>query len=193
MIRLRGGAAVQDLLVERARRGDRDAFSALAARVVDGCYSLAYAVLRDADLARDAVQAALLGAWRDLPDLREVEKFDAWLHRLVVHACYAEARRERRWTAAVRAFPTEHPTLPDTAISVADRDELERAFRRLPPEQRAVVALRYYLDLPLSEVAATLGIPPGTARSRLHHATRQLRAAVEADARPAVTSEGRLP
>ena len=172
MIRLRGGAAVQDLLVERARRGDRDAFSALAARVVDGCYSLAYAVLRDADLARDAVQAALLGAWRDLPDLREVEKFDAWLHRLVVHACYAEARRERRWTAAVRAFPTEHPTLPDTAISVADRDELERAFRRLPPEQRAVVALRYYLDLPLSEVAATLGIPPGTARSRLHHATR---------------------
>jgi len=193
MIRLRGGAAVQDLLVERARRGDRDAFSALAARVVDGCYSLAYAVLRDADLARDAVQAALLGAWRDLPDLREVEKFDAWLHRLVVHACYAEARRERRWTAAVRAFPTEQPTLPDTAISVADRDELERAFRRLPPEQRAVVALRYYLDLPLSEVAATLGIPPGTARSRLHHATRQLRAAVEADARPAVTSEGRLP
>ena len=93
----------------------------------------------------------------------------------------------------MRAFPTEHPTLPDTAISVADRDELERAFRRLPPEQRAVVALRYYLDLPLSEVAATLGIPPGTARSRLHHATRQLRAAVEADARPAVTSESRLP
>lgn len=193
MIRLRGGAAVQDLLVERARRGDRDAFSALAARVVDGCYGLAYAVLRDADLARDAVQAALLGAWRDLPDLREVEKFDAWLHRLVVNACYIEARRERRWTAAVRAFPTEHPLTPDTAISVADRDELERAFRRLPPEQRAVVALRYYLDLPLSEVAATLGIPPGTARSRLHHATRQLRAAIEADARPAVTSEGRLP
>jgi RNA polymerase sigma-70 factor (ECF subfamily) len=193
MTRLHGGAAVQDLLVERARRGDRDAFSALAARVVDGCYSLAYAVLRDAELARDAVQTALLGAWRDLPDLREVERFDAWLHRIVVHACYAEARRERRWATTVRAFPTEHPTLPDTAISVADRDELERAFRRLPPEQRAVVALRYYLDLPLSEVAATLGIPAGTARSRLHHATRQLRAAVEADARPAVTSEGRLP
>jgi RNA polymerase sigma-70 factor (ECF subfamily) len=192
MIRFRGGAAVQDLLVERARRGDRDAFSALVARVVDGCYSLAYAVLRDPELARDAVQAALLGAWRDLPDLREVERFDAWLHRLVVHACYAESRRERRWTAAVRAFPTEHPSIPDAAISVADRDELERAFRRLPPEQRAVVALRYYLDLPLNEVAATLGIPAGTARSRLHHATRQLRAAVEADARQAVTSEGRL-
>ena len=108
MIRFRGGAAVQDLLVERARRGDRDAFSVLAARVVDGCYSLAYAVLRDADLARDAVQAALLGAWRDLPDLREVEKFDAWLPRLVVNACYIEARRERRWTAAVRAFPALH-------------------------------------------------------------------------------------
>src|SRR4029078_7102175 len=153
MIRLRGGAAVQDLLVERARRGDRDAFSALAARVVAGRDSLAYAGLRDADLSRAAVQAALLGAWRDLPDLREVEKFDAWLHRLVVHACYAEARRASRWTGAVRALPTQHPTLPDTAISVADRDELERAFRRLPPEQPAVVALRYSLDLPLRRVA----------------------------------------
>ena len=184
---------MQDLLVERARRGDRDAFAAIAARVIDPCYSLAYAILRDAELARDAVQTALLGAWRDLPDLREVEKFDAWLRRLVAHACYAEARRERRWTLGVHAFPTEHPMTQDTAISVADRDELERAFRRLPPEQRAVVALHYYLGLPLSEVAATLGIPAGTARSRLHHATRLMRAAVEADARPATLSEGRLP
>jgi RNA polymerase sigma-70 factor, ECF subfamily len=184
---------VQDLLVERARRGDRDAFAAIAAHVIDPCYSLAYAILRDAELARDAVQTALLGAWRDLPDLREVAKFDAWLRRLVAHACYTEARRERRWTLGVHAFPTEHPTTQDTAISVADRDELERAFRRLPPEQRAVVALHYYLGLPLSEVAATLGIPAGTARSRLHHATRLMRAAVEADARPATLSEGRLP
>jgi RNA polymerase sigma factor (sigma-70 family) len=183
---------VQDLLVERARRGDRDAFAALAARVIDRCYGLAYAILRDAELAHDAVQVALLGAWRDLPELREVDKFDAWLHSLVVHACYAESRRERRWTRAISAFPTEHPTDPDTAISVADRDELERGFRRLPPEQRAVVALHYYLGLPLTEVATTLGIPAGTARSRLHHATRQLRAAFEADARPATLSEGRL-
>ena len=181
---------MQDLLVDRARRGDRDAFAALATRVIDTCYGLAYSILRDAELARDAVQTALLGAWRDLPDLREVDKFDAWLHRLVVHACYAESRRERRWTQQVRAFPTEHPTIPDTAVSIADRDELERAFRRLPPEQRAVVALHYYVGLPLSEVAATLDIPAGTARSRLHHATRQLRAAVEADARPATLSEG---
>jgi RNA polymerase sigma factor (sigma-70 family) len=185
-------ASVQDLLVERARRGDRDAFAALAARVIDRSYGLAYAILRDAELAHDAVQDALLGAWRDLPELREIEKFDAWLHSLVVHACYAQSRRERRWTRAISAFPTEHPTHPDTAISVADRDELERGFRRLPPEQRAVVALHYYLGLPLTEVATTLGIPAGTARSRLHHATRQLRAAFEADARPATLSEGRL-
>jgi RNA polymerase sigma-70 factor (ECF subfamily) len=189
-MRLTGGATVQELLVERARRGDRDAFAALAAHLVDPCYSLAYAILRNAELASDAVQTAMLGAWRDLPSLRDVDKFDAWLHRLVANACYVEARRERRWSLSIRAFPTDHPTAPDLAISVADRDELERAFRRLPPEQRAVVALHYYLGLPLSEVAATLGIPAGTARSRLHHATRQLRAAVEADARSATLSEG---
>jgi len=178
-------------LVERAQRGDRDAFAAIAASVIDGCYSLAYAVLRDSELARDAVQIALLGAWRDLPDLRDVDRFEAWLRRLVVNACYGEARRERRWNATIRSLPLDHPTLPDTAISVADRDELERAFRRLPPEQRAVVVLHHYLGLSLREAAETLGIPPGTARSRLHHATRQLRAAVEADARPATLSEGR--
>ena len=184
---------MQELLVERARRGDRDAFAALAARVIDRSYGLAYAILRDAELAHDAVQDALLGAWRDLPELREVEKFDAWLHSLVVHACYAQSRRERRWTRAISAFPIGHePSQPDTAISVADRDELERGFRRLPPEQRAVVALHYYMGLPLTEVATTLGIPAGTARSRLQHATRQLRAAFEADARPATLSEGRL-
>lgn len=178
-------------LVERAQRGDRDAFAAIAASVIDGCYSVAYAVLRDADLAHDAVQVALLGAWRDLPDLREVERFDAWLRRLVVNACYGEARRERRWTATIRNLSYDHPALPDTAISVADRDELERAFRRLPPEQRSVVVLHHYLGLSLREVAETLAIPAGTARSRLHHATRQLRAAVEADSRPAALSEGR--
>jgi RNA polymerase sigma factor (sigma-70 family) len=178
-------------LVVEARNGSRDAFAALVAASIDRCYALAYRILRDSELAQDAVQSALLGAWDDLQDLREPDRFDAWLTRLVVNACYAEARRERRWTARLRRLPVGPQTSPDNATAIADRDELERAFRRLPPEQRAVVALRHYRGLSLAEVATTLGIPPGTARSRLHHATRQLRAAIEADARPASISEGR--
>jgi RNA polymerase sigma-70 factor (ECF subfamily) len=182
---------MQAELVERASRGDGDAFDTLAAAHVDRCYALAYRILRDAHLAQDATQQALLGAWRDLPTLKEPERFDAWLHRLVVHACYVEARSDRRWVARVRLISTEQSSSPDSASSVvADRDELERGFRRLSPEQRAVVVLHHYLGYPLTEVAATLGIPVGTVSSRLHYATRQLRAAIEADAR-LVTSEER--
>jgi RNA polymerase sigma-70 factor, ECF subfamily len=176
-------------LVERASRGDHDAFASLAAAHVDRCYGLAYRILRDAQRAQDATQQALLGAWRDLPTLREHGQFEAWLHRLVVNACYAEARTERRWVARVRLISTEPPIAPDAASSVADRDELERGFRRRSPEQRAVVVLHHYLGYPLTEVAATLGIPVGTARSRLHYATRQLRVAIEADARPVASEE----
>ena len=178
-------------LVIAARSGDGDAFGRLVADSIDRCYALAYRILRDTELARDAVQVALLGAWEDLPTLRDPDRFDAWLTRLVVNACYAEARRERRWTAKLWLVKPEDPALPDAAISVADRDELERAFRRLPMDQRAVVVLHHYEGLSLVEVARVLHIPAGTARSRLHHATRQLRAAVEADARPASISEGR--
>ena len=176
-------------LVVRASRGDQDAFAALATAHTDRCYALAYRILRDQQRAEDAAQQALLGAWRDLPRLKDPERFEAWLHRLVVHACYAEARRDRRWAARVRLISTESQPDPDTAISVADRDELERGFRRLSPEQRAVVVLHHYLGYPLTEIAETLGIPVGTARSRLHYATRQLRAAIEADARPMTSKE----
>jgi RNA polymerase sigma-70 factor (ECF subfamily) len=177
-------------LVERAIRGDRDAFSSLAASHVDRCYALAYRILRDPHRAQDATQQALLGAWRDLPRLRDPERFDAWLHRLVVHACYTESRGERRWVARVRVLTTELPTAPDVARSVAARDELEGAFRRLSPEQRAVVVLHHHLGYPLTEIAATLGIPEGTARSRLHYAVRQLRAALD-EGSTLVTSEER--
>jgi RNA polymerase sigma-70 factor, ECF subfamily len=176
-------------LVARASRGDQDAFAKLAAAHTDRCYALAYRILRDPQHAEDAAQQALLGAWRDLPRLKDPERFEAWLHRLVVHACYAEARRDRRWSARVRLISTEPNNDPDTATSVANRDELERGFRRLSPEQRAVVVLHHYLGYPLTEIAATLGIPVGTARSRLHYATRQLRAAIEADARPVTSKE----
>ena len=182
---------MRDRLVERAMRGDQAAFSTLAADAVDGCYRLAYRILRDPHRAQDATQQALLGAWRDLPTLRDPERFDAWLHRLVVHACYAEARSERRWTARVRLITNDPPLEPDVARSVAARDELEGAFRALTPEQRAIVVLHHHLGYPLTEIAATLGIPDGTARSRLHHAVRQLRAALDDDARSVATSEER--
>jgi RNA polymerase sigma-70 factor (ECF subfamily) len=171
-------------LVRRASGGDQDAFTRLAASAVDRLYAIAYRILRDPDRAQDATQQALLGAWRDLPTLRDHDRFEAWLYRLVVNACYAESRSQRRHIARIRALPIDPPPVPDTALSVADRDELEHAFRTLTPEQRAVVVLHHYQGYPLTEIAATLGIPSGTARSRLHYATRQLRAAVEAGRRP---------
>lgn len=177
-------------LVERASRGDREAFTSLAASHVDRCYALAYRILRDPHRAQDATQQAMLGAWRDLRSLRDPERFEAWLYRLVVHASYVEARGERRWMARVRVISTELPLSPDVARSVADRDELETAFRRLSPEQRAVVVLHHHLGYPLTEIAATLGIPEGTARSRLHYAVRQLRAALD-EGSTLVTSEER--
>ena len=176
-------------LVERAQRGDQDAFASLGATSVDRCYALAYRILRDVHRAQDVTQQALLSAWRDLPNLNDPERFEAWLHRLVVNACYAEARRNRQWVARVRLIPSDNSNAPDLALSVADRDEIERGFRRLSPEQRAVVVLHHYLGYPLTEIAVTLGIPVGTARSRLHYATRQLRAAIEADARPMASEE----
>jgi RNA polymerase sigma-70 factor (ECF subfamily) len=177
-------------LVERASRGDREAFGSLAASHVDQCYALAYRILRDPHRAQDATQQALLGAWRDLPTLRHLERFDAWLHRLVVHACYSEARRNRRWTGRVRVFGSDSSVSPDIARSVVDRDELEAAFRRLSPEQRAVVVLHHHMGYRLTEIAATLGIPEGTARSRLHYAVRQLRSVLD-DESSLVTSEER--
>ena len=178
---------MQAELVERARRGDQDAFASLAAASVDRCYALAYRILRDPHRAQDATQQALLGAWRDLPKLRESDAFDAWLRRLVVNACYAEARGERRHAARVRIMSLDAPTDPDVARSVAARDELERAFARLTPEHRAVVVLHHHLGYPLTEIAAGLGIPVGTARSRLHYAVQQLRSALDAGERSLAT------
>jgi RNA polymerase sigma-70 factor, ECF subfamily len=166
-------------LVERAKRGDRDAFTAIAAASVDRCYALAYRILRDPHRAQDAAQQALLGAWRDLPTLRDVERFDAWLHRLVVNACYVEARGERRHVAKIRLLSMAQEA-PDVASTVVAQDELEAAFRQLSPEHRAVVVLHHHLGYQLTEIAETLRIPAGTARSRLHHAVRQLRAAIDA-------------
>ena len=180
-------------LVERARRGDHDAFAVLAGAAIPRLNSLARLILRDPERGKDATQEALVRAWRDLPSLRDPDRFDAWLHRLLVHACTDEARKHRRHTVEVELTPIDHPTIRDSAITVAERDALERGFRRLDPEQRALIVLHHYLDLSLPEVAETMRIPLGTAKSRLHRALSAMRASLEADARVAIEiAEGRF-
>ena len=178
-------------VVERAMRGDREAFGWLVAQTSDRLFAIATRILRDSDLAEDALQSALITAWRELPRLRDPDRFEAWVRRLLVHACYAEARRRRQWSSNVRVLPVDGPAGPDALISIADRDALDRAFRRLTVEQRAVFVLHHHTGLALTEIAESLGIPAGTARSRLHYATRVLRAAIEADAIP-VANPGRM-
>jgi RNA polymerase sigma-70 factor (ECF subfamily) len=170
-------------IVDRARQGDEEAFAALVREVGGKCMFVAHRILRDTNLAEDAVQVALVKVWRELPTLRELDRFEAWLHRILVNACYAEARRGRRIIADVAMLESDGPVARDDYLTVHDRDQLDRGFRRLPPEQRAVLVFHYALGLSVPEVADHLGIPLGTAKSRLFHATAAVRAALEADAR----------
>ena len=165
-------------LVERAREGDDAAFAELVDLDGDRCYAIAYRILRDVERAQDAVQQAFLLAWRELPRLRDPERFEVWLHRLVVNACYEEFRRYRRWSSNVRTLPVDGPGGPDETVSIDDRDALERAFRRLSPEHRAVAVLHHHAGLPLASIAEVAGVPVGTVKSRLHYATRILRDAL---------------
>ena len=178
-------------LVVRAQRGDEEAFASLAVAIGDRLHAVSHRILRDTDLAEDATQQALLTIWRDLPQLRDPARFDAWSYRLLVRACYAEGHRTRRWSPNLRLVSADEPVTTDGLSSVVDRDQLERGFRRLSIEHRAVVVLHHYLDMPLDGVAETLGIPIGTVRSRLLHAMRGLRAALDADARPAAQEASR--
>jgi len=182
---------VDRTLVEQARHGDREAFAVLVHQVSDSLYSVAYRILRDTGLAEDALQNALVLAWRRLPKLRDSDRFEAWVHRILVHACYDESQRTRSWRTNVTVLPLEGPGRADESSAIADRDELERAYRQLTVEQRAVFVLHHYVGLPLVEVAELLGIPAGTARSRLHYATAGLRSALTAAAEP-LAREGRL-
>jgi len=183
---------VQAELVDRARHGDREAFSVLAGGAVDRLYGIARLILRDTELAEDATQDALVRAWRDLPTLRDAERFDAWLYRLIVRACTDIGRHRRRWRAEVTVLHTE-PAEPDGTSQFADRDQLERALARLTDEQRTILTLTYYIGLSQRETADALEIPLGTAKSRLHYAIAALRAAVAADERGSVgvLQEGR--
>ena len=168
-------------LVEQAREGDDVAFTELVDLDGDLCYAIAYRILRDAERAQDAVQQAFLLAWRELPRLRDPERFGPWLHRLLVNACYEELRRHRRWTTRITILPVDGPGGPDPMISVVDRDALDRGFERLTPQQRAVFVLHHHAGHPLAEIADIVGVPVGTVKSRLHYATRTLRTAIVAD------------
>ena len=184
---------MQRTLVDLAISGDEEAFAGLAAAVGDRLLSIAYRILRDLGRAEDAVQQTLVIAWRELPSLRDPDRFDAWVHRLLVNACYAEARRARTWTAQVRALPVDRAAPSDDLLRVAHRDQLERGFRRVPPEQRAIFVFHHYLGLSLVEIADQLGVPLGTVKSRLHYATSTLRAALEADLRTPTTNRTERP
>jgi RNA polymerase sigma-70 factor, ECF subfamily len=169
-------------LVRLARDGDRAAFDILMTAVIDHLYRIARLILRDFDSAEDAVQEALVRCWRDLPGLRDPDRFDAWLNRLLLHSVTDEARNRRRFAANVRVLRFE-PTQPDGAGAFADRDELARVFERLSIDHRTIVVLHHYLGMTVDAAAMTIGIPVGTAKSRLHYATEAMRAALEADAR----------
>jgi RNA polymerase sigma-70 factor (ECF subfamily) len=182
---------VHEELVREAQRGDAEAFDTLARLVGDRCLGIAVRILRDLHLAEDAVQAALITAWIELRTLRDPSRFEPWLHRILTNACYAEARRRTRWSEGMRILPVAGTYGPDDYLTVDDRDLLERAFRRLTLEQRAVLVFHYYLGLSISEVATRTGLPVGTAKSRLHHAARALRASLEADSRVSPPSQER--
>jgi RNA polymerase sigma-70 factor (ECF subfamily) len=172
---------MQRELVERARTGDREAFSELARATLDRQYAVAYLILRDGDRAQDAVQEALVSAWRDMRSLRDPDAWDAWLHRLTVRCCYRLASKERRRSLQELSVESDHdgsgPT--DLVSSLAERDRMERELIKLPIDQRAALVLRFYLDLPVATVATILDIPIGTAKSRLHYGIQALRSSMD--------------
>ena len=176
-------------LVERAQGGDREAYAQLARLSSDRLFALARRMLRDADAASDALQAALVQIWRDLPNLRDPDRFDAWSYRILLRACQSDRRRAKRSVVSLSEVTIE-PPVADSQLSIAVRDELERAFRTLTNDQRSVLVLAYYRDMPVEEIAETLGVSSGTVKSRLHYARQAMRAALDADARTAAR-EGR--
>ena len=181
----------RDLAI-RARAGDHAAFGELVDASIARLFGLAVLILRDHDRANDAVQDALVAAWRDIRGLRDPDAVDAWLRRLVVRACYRQARTDRRRRVIeLQSAPSRWQGAEDQTLSIIERDRLERGFQRLGTDQRAVLVLHLHLGLALTDVAATLDIPLGTAKSRLNRATSAMRAALEADDRSDISVQER--
>ena len=172
-------------LVVRAQQGDREAFTGIVDDIGGRLHAIAYTVLRDRELARDAIQQTLLTAWQDLPRLRDPDRFEAWTCRILVRNCHAENRRSSRWLPNASERPATEPVVTDGTAAVIARDRIERAFRQLNLDQRLVVVLCYYLDLPPAVIADRLDIPVGTVHSRLHRALHLMHAAIDADERAA--------
>ncbi len=170
-------------LIQRARERDKEAFTSLVLHYGDRLFGVAYRILRDSSRAEDAVQQTFLTAWRELPKLRDDSRFEAWLYTLLVNGCRTELRHVIRWQPGLRLVTEVETPIDDAQLSVAARDELERAFRRLSVEHRAVLVLHHYKGMTGEEIGRALDISPGTVRSRLHHARQHMRAALEADAR----------
>lgn len=172
-------------LVARAQQGDRRAFESLVLGHYSRLYRVAKSILRDPHTAEDATQQAFLDIWRHIPRLKEPSRFGAWSYRLLVNACYDEARRNPGWLPETAVAPSVEPRARDASTAVIARDELERALGRLSLEHRSVVVLRYLMDLSPEEIGEVLGIPRGTVYSRLKRALRSIRGVLEADARQA--------
>jgi RNA polymerase sigma-70 factor (ECF subfamily) len=166
-------------LVIRAAAGDHDAFTSLVAVSIARLDAAARLILRDDELARDAVQDTLVRAWRDLPGLREPDRFDVWLHRLTVNACLDLARRRQRRSIEVQLTPIAMPSIADATVEIAERQQLDDALGLLEPGWRAIVVMHYYLGMPLPDIAVALRIPLGTAKSRLHRALRLMRGSLD--------------
>jgi RNA polymerase sigma factor (sigma-70 family) len=179
-------------LVERAIAGDHDAFAALARASADRLYAVARLILRDPERAQDATQEALVAAWRDLSALRDPDKFEGWLHRVLVHACYREARRERRRREVEIGELELEGARQDDVSMLAERDALERGFRKLDPQHRAVLVLHHYAGYSVPEIAELIDLPQGTVKSRLHRGARAMRVALGLPEPGAPVPEGRV-
>jgi len=168
------------VLVQRAQAGDREAYEQLARAAAPRLFQVAVRILGDRDAAQDAVQQALVSIWLDLPSLRDPDRFDAWAYRILVHACRRETSRRRPRGIDIVDVSDSLAARDNQAADTELHDQLNRAFRAMKPDHRAIVVLHHLVGLPLGEIADILEIPYGTASSRLHNAMRALRAAIEA-------------